>query len=300
MEEIRPTHARRPPISVYHKFKSGDWAIAGLSLDVRQKYRIYTLNHKVDGVVLTNAPRNAKYTSPQIQKEILHIFATKVRDVIRKEIGDAKFCILVDEARDESKREQMAIILRFVDKDGFIRERFFHIVHVKDTTALTLKKKICDVLSCNDLKIQNIRGQGYDGGSNMRGEWNGLQALFLRECPYAYYVHCFAHKLQLALVAASREAKSVHQFFENLNFIINIVVGSSKRNDELQSAQVAEIESMIASNEIETGRGANQIGTLQRPGDTRWSSHFNSVCSLIRMFHATCSVLETISKDGTN
>jgi hypothetical protein len=46
-----------------------------------------------------------------------------------------------------------------------------------------------------------------------------------------YTLYCFAHKLQLALVAASREAKSVHQFFENLNFIINIVVGSSKRND---------------------------------------------------------------------
>jgi len=100
-----------------------------------------TFNDKVDRVVLTNAPRNAKYTSPQIQKEILHIFATKVRNVISKEIGDAKFCILVDGARDESKREQMAIILRFVDKDGFIRERFFHIVHVKDTTALTLKKE---------------------------------------------------------------------------------------------------------------------------------------------------------------
>ncbi|XP_062151972.1 uncharacterized protein LOC133860366 [Alnus glutinosa] len=224
--------------------------------------------HIVDGVVLTNAPRNAKYTSPQIQKEILHIFTTKVRDVIRKEIGDAKFCIIVDEARDESKREQMSIILRFVDKDGFIRERFFHIVHVKDTTTLTLKKKICDVISCNDLKIQNIRGQGYDGGSNMRGEWNDLQALFLKEGPYAYYVHCFAHKLQLALVVASREAKSVHQFFENLNFIINIVVGSSKRNDELQSAQVAEIESMIASNEIETGREANQIvlDTISKEG----------------------------------
>jgi len=113
-------------------------------------------------------------------------------------------------------------------------------------------------------------------------------------------VHCFAHKLQLALVAASREAKSVHQFFENLNFIINIVVGSSNRNDELQSAQVVEIESMIASNEIEIGREANQIGTLQRPGDTRWSSHFNSVCSLIKMFRASCSVLDIISKEGTN
>ena len=46
---------------------------------------------------MKNTPQNAKYTSPKIQKEILHIFANKVRNVIREEIGDAKFCILVDE-----------------------------------------------------------------------------------------------------------------------------------------------------------------------------------------------------------
>ena len=45
-------------------------------------------------------------------------------------------------SRDESKREQMAIILRFVNKEGFIKERFFHIVHVRDTIALTLKNEI--------------------------------------------------------------------------------------------------------------------------------------------------------------
>jgi len=93
----------------------------------------------------------------------------------------------------------------------------------------------------------------------MCGEWNELQSLFLRECLYTYYVHCFAHKLQLALVAASREANFVHQFFFNLNFIVNIVVGSSKRNDELLSAKVVEIECMIASNEIETGRGQTKL-----------------------------------------
>jgi hypothetical protein len=32
----------------------------------------------------------------------------------------------------------------------------------------------------------------------------------------------------------------------------------------------------------------------------RWSSHFNFVCSLIKMFRATCSVLDIISKEGTN
>jgi len=38
---------------------------------------------------------------PKFKKKFLHIFATKVQDVIHKEIGDAKFCILVDEARNE-------------------------------------------------------------------------------------------------------------------------------------------------------------------------------------------------------
>ena len=65
--------------------------------------------------------------------------------------------------------------------------------------------------------------------------------------------------------------------------VINIVVGSSKRNDELQYAQGEQIENMIACNEIETGRGANQIGTLQWAGDTRWGSHFQSICSLMQL-----------------
>ena len=130
----------------------------------------------------------------------------------------------------------MTIILRFVDNEGFIKECFFHIVHVRDITTLTLKNEICAVLSHYNFHIENIRGQGYDGASNIRGEWNGLQALFLKDCPYAYYVHCMAYRLQLALVTISREVKDVHQSFDHLVNIINIVVGFSKHNDELQHA----------------------------------------------------------------
>jgi hypothetical protein len=77
-------------------------------------------NEDVAKVVLENAPQNAKYTSHYVQKDILHVLTKRVRDAICEEIGDLKFCIIVDEAQDESKREQMAIVLRFVDKDGFI------------------------------------------------------------------------------------------------------------------------------------------------------------------------------------
>ena len=76
----------------------------------------------------------------------MQILTNKIRSVIREEIGKSKFCIIVDEARDKSKKEQMAIVLRFVDKVGFVREHFFDLVHVSNTISLALKKEIFNVL----------------------------------------------------------------------------------------------------------------------------------------------------------
>ncbi|XP_052183619.1 uncharacterized protein LOC127795769 [Diospyros lotus] len=257
-------------------------------------------NKEIDDVVLENAAKNAKYTSPGIQKEILKIITDCVRHKIREEIGDAKFCILVDEAVDESHNEQMAIILRYVDSDGFVRERFFEVVSVKDTNALTLKKEICVVLRQYNLLITNLRDQGYDGASNMRGEWNGLQALFLRECPSAYYVHCFAHRLQLALVAVAKDVHDVWLFFQSLSSIVNFVSASAKRHSQLKSIRENEIDNLIAAGEVPTGTGANQVCTLQRAGATRWSSHFASVKRFIEMFGSTCTLLENLINEGSN
>ena len=58
-------------------------------------------NKEVDVVVLENAPRNSKYISATVQQEILKLFARKVQRKIREEIGTSKFCIMMDESRDE-------------------------------------------------------------------------------------------------------------------------------------------------------------------------------------------------------
>ncbi|XP_042432463.1 zinc finger MYM-type protein 1-like [Zingiber officinale] len=239
-------------------------------------------NASIGDVILEKALGNAKYTSPEVQKEILHIIGNRVRNKIRAEIGDSKFCILVDEAKDISNKEQMSIILRFFDAH-----------------AATLKKEICDALTRYNLKIHNIQGQGYDGASNMCDAFNGLQALFLKDCPYAYYVHCFVHRLQLALVAAAENEISIWLFFSNLTTIVKLVTSSSKRNAELQSVQVNEIARSVVAGERETRRGANQIGTLHRLGTTRWSSHFDSICDLIDKYNATINVLENIITNGS-
>ena len=82
-----------------------------------------------------------------------------MKKAIREEIGDAKFCIMVDEARDEFMKEQIAMVFRYVDAEGFVKERFFELIHVVDTATLTLKKGIYSLLSQHCLDIQNIRWQ---------------------------------------------------------------------------------------------------------------------------------------------
>ena len=114
-------------------------------------------NDNVQKLIFENALRVAKYTLRNIQLDILQILANKVRNAIRDEIRDAKFCILIDEARDESKKEQITIVLRFVNRDSFDQERLFDLVHVTDTSTMTLKKELVRVIFCHNLKFENIR-----------------------------------------------------------------------------------------------------------------------------------------------
>ena len=81
---------------------------------------------------------------------------------------------------------------------------------------------------------------------------------------------------------------------------MNIVGASYKHNDELKCAQAVDIEYMISIDEFESGRGLNQIGTLQRLMDTRWSSHFILVSNLIKILCATCFIPLNMIEDGIN
>ena len=135
----------------------------------------------VRNVVLQNAPKNHRITSPDIQKDIVHALAVETSKLIKKDIGDDFFAILADESRDASVKEQMSVVIRYVDGKGCVMERFLGISHVSDTKALTLKKAIEAMLTKHGLSISRVRGQGYDGASNMKGEINGLKTLIWKK-----------------------------------------------------------------------------------------------------------------------
>ncbi|KAK2635894.1 hypothetical protein Ddye_030686 [Dipteronia dyeriana] len=231
-------------------------------------------NENVKVVTLKNAPGNLKMISPQIQRDIVSAISIEIINTIIRDIDDSLFSILVDESRDISSKKQMTIVLRYADKSGSVIERFVGIEHVTDTSALSLKAAIGGFFSRHGLSISKLREQSYDGESNMRGEFNES----------VFYMHCFAHQFQLALVVVAKNHTYITGIFYWITYVMNVIGSSAKLNDILREKQAAKVFKALENNVLSSGQGLNQETSLQRASDTRWGSYYNTILRMISMF----------------
>ncbi|XP_075104564.1 uncharacterized protein LOC107786846 [Nicotiana tabacum] len=136
---------------------------------------------KIRDLVLKKAPKNDQLTSHKIHKDI--IIACKIETVkaIMNDLNGDLFTLLVDESYDVSRKEQLAIVMQYVNRCRSVMEYFIGIVHVRNTTALCLKKAIVDYLAQHSLSLSYVRRQCYDGASNMQGALRGLKTLIQQE-----------------------------------------------------------------------------------------------------------------------
>jgi hypothetical protein len=131
----------------------------------------------------------------------------------------------------------------------------------------------------------------------MKGAVNGLKKLIMDESPSAFYVHCFAHQLQLTLLAVVKENQDCKWFFEQLGLLLTAIGNSCKRLQLLRATQVEEVIEALELGEIESGRGLNQEMGLARPADTRWGSHYKMIQHVILMYRSIRQVLQQIAED---
>ena len=144
--------------------------------------------------------KSDKYTSPEVQNEILQLMSHAILRAVVKQIQEADyFTIMLDECVDSSDNEQLAICIRYVDIDLVAHEEFLGLYHCPDIKASTIVSVVKDTLLRLNLNLSRCRGQCYDGGSNMAGARNGVKSQILKVQPRALFTHCYGHSLSLAV-----------------------------------------------------------------------------------------------------
>ncbi|XP_050915352.1 uncharacterized protein LOC127130376 [Lathyrus oleraceus] len=151
---------------------------------VTQKVHIHHLGHK-------------------IQNELISLLGSAIKiEIIRKIKQEKYFSMILDCTSDISHQEQMSLIIRYVDISSAsvsIEESFLGFLNVNDTTGQGLFDVLQNELKELGLDLFDVRGQGYDNGSNMQGKHQGVQKRFLDMNPRAFYTPCGCHSLNLTL-----------------------------------------------------------------------------------------------------
>ena len=233
-----------------------------------------------------NGPRNAQYVHHSVQDSILSNLANSVRQDILEELKAAKyFSLLVDESRDCGKIEQMYVCVRYVC-EGVLHEDFFNFVRAEGLAANSIMEKLIDVLAVMGVcPRDHMVAQCYDGASTMSGRLRGLQALMRNKvCPMALYVHCWAHRLNLVVVACCQNIDRAVSFFASIQQLYTFF-SASVPHDFFEKTQKV------------LGKHEAQHRELKSLSKTRWCCQAEACSAVVHTLGSIIAAAEHFAQD---
>ena len=184
--------------------------------------------------------------------------------------------LLYNHTKDVSKKEQLTLILRYVLK-GVVHERFISYSYCEELHAAALTS---DALAAIQLNITDCVSQCYDGASVMSGSLTGVCTRILQDNPKAIYIHCHAHKLNLALVDSCRTLPHASDFFALLESLYVFMSSSIPHSVLLRKQKEFKMREI----------------RLVKLSDTRWSCRHASIKAIKATITAILAVVIELLK----
>ncbi|KAK0138849.1 Zinc finger MYM-type protein 1 [Merluccius polli] len=186
--------------------------------------------------------------SNRTQNDIISAFATYVRGESLKEMDESKtFSILLDETTDVSHVEQVVLCCSFCPSNGNQGEIF-------------------TVLEENGLKVEDIRGQGYDGAANMSGGYSGPA------------VHEFKATTRKLYMCTAMPTVSTSSWWRVPNQSLHTFLARSPK----RHAAFVKLQQTI-------------VCELKRLSDTRWAGREDALRSLKKVLSAVVKLLQNMA-----
>ncbi|XP_022168063.1 zinc finger MYM-type protein 1-like, partial [Myzus persicae] len=230
------------------------------------------------------------FLSWQRQNQLIQAISTNIRDTIQKELlSSVFFSVSLDTTYDISRKEQLSIVLRYINKkNGIVCERLVAVRETVLTSGQHLFTMFVDI--CKEMNLnwkQNLVGQSYDGAASMRGAYNGLQSIIKTHNPSATYVWCWAHRISLVVVDAVSSCVEARDLFGNLETLYDYVGSSKKRGGLYSDYQKVRYP-------------GKSLRRLKRVSTTRWSSHSSALLTVFDTYDALIDLLHYLQTDSSS
>ena len=126
-------------------------------------------------------------------------------------------------------------MLRWVDDNLNPHEDFIGLYEVPSIEANVIVSTISDALIRMNLTLSKVRGQCYDGASNMSGLRNGVARQINDMEKKALYTHCYGHSLNLAASDTLQNCKVMKAALETTHEITKLIKYSPRRQNLFDS-----------------------------------------------------------------
>ncbi|XP_061561827.1 BAH and coiled-coil domain-containing protein 1 isoform X3 [Phycodurus eques] len=183
------------------------------------------------------------HTSWDCQNERINLMSSSIIRKIADEIRSLpvlQYSIIIDGTRGVSGVEQEVMCLRYVDKDLLVHEDFIGLYEASSPTGENLASTILEVMLRLSLPISGLRGQAYDGTSNMSGKYSSAQAVIQRVQPLSPYIQCRARYIDSVTQQACSASCFVRNAIDWIRDLGTFFGQSGKVKDEFKAIVSAE------------------------------------------------------------
>ena len=162
--------------------------------------------------------------------------------------------------------------------DGKPIERFLSFIDSHNHIGANLAATLLRFFSENGIDISKCRGQTYDNASNMSGQYKGMQAKIKEVSPYAEFVPCAAHSLNLVGQSVVNFCVDAVSFFGIVQGVFNFFSASCLRWNRLKDClQTKHVSVPKSTSAIRWSANALAVFTLNA-GYNDILCHITRVC----------------------